>query len=85
MIYIKRRFAIGTNVKASQGKDFLCKSTWHRGEWDAAFLSDLIDFRSGSGNRFVHGGTSSRTSFRIKLKDYKVEIKQVSRIVKSPG
>ena len=43
----KRRFAIGTNIKAESGvKIFSANQLGLEGEWDAAFLSDLIDFQN---------------------------------------
>ena len=78
----KRRFAIGTNIKTESGvKIFSANQLGLEGEWDAAFPLGLNRFpRSGSGNRFVHGGTSLQEIIIpvIKLKKIvKVEIKQV--------
>ena len=78
----KRRFAMGNNIKAESGvKIFSANQLGLEGEWDAAFPLGLNRFpKSGSGNRFVHGGTSLQEIvipvIRLK-KIVKVEIQQV--------
>ena len=78
----KRRFAMGNNIKTESGvKIFSANQLGLEGEWDAAFPLGLNRFpKSGSGNRFVHGGTSLQEIvipvIRLK-KIVKVEIQQV--------
>jgi uncharacterized protein (TIGR02687 family) len=55
-----RRFALGTGIQASPGqKVFTASELGLCGSWEAVFPLGLDRFpRSGSGSRFVHGGTS---------------------------
>jgi uncharacterized protein (TIGR02687 family) len=55
-----RRFALGQGIKATAGqKVFTAEELGLSGHWQAVFPLGLDRFpRSGSGSRFVHGGTS---------------------------
>ncbi|WP_411869220.1 BREX-1 system phosphatase PglZ type A [Vulcanococcus limneticus] len=55
-----RRFALGTGIQPSAGqKVFTAADLGVSGKWEAVFPLGLDRFpRSGSGSRFVHGGTS---------------------------
>jgi uncharacterized protein (TIGR02687 family) len=55
-----RRFALGTGIKPSAGqKVFTASELGLAGSWEAVFPLGLDRYpRSGSGSRFVHGGTS---------------------------
>ncbi len=55
-----RRFALGTGIKPSAGqKVFTASELGLAGRWEAVFPLGLDRYpRSGSGSRFVHGGTS---------------------------
>ncbi|MCP9793319.1 BREX-1 system phosphatase PglZ type A [Vulcanococcus limneticus Candia 3F8] len=55
-----RRFALGTGIQPSAGqKVFTAADLGLSGKWEAVFSLGLDRYpRSGSGSRFVHGGTS---------------------------
>ena len=60
LTFKNRRFALGSGIKPSAGqKVFTAAELGLAGSWEAVFPLGLDRFpRSGSGARFVHGGTS---------------------------
>ena len=60
LTFKNRRFALGTGIQASAGqKVFSAAALGLGGSWEAVFPLGLDRYpRSGSGSRFVHGGTS---------------------------
>lgn len=60
LTYKNRRFALGDGIEPMAGqKIFSAQALGLRGGWSAVFPLGLDRFpRSGSGSRFVHGGTS---------------------------
>ena len=60
LTFRNRRFALGSGIKTSAGqKVFTAAELGLAGSWEAVFPLGLDRFpRSGSGSRFVHGGTS---------------------------
>lgn len=60
LTFKNRRFALGTGIQASAGqKVFSAAALGLGGTWEAVFPLGLDRYpRSGSGSRFVHGGTS---------------------------
>ena len=60
LTYKNRRFALGDGIEPMAGqKIFSAQALGLRGSWSAVFPLGLDRFpRSGSGSRFVHGGTS---------------------------
>ena len=79
-----RRFALGTGIKASAGqKVFSAGELGLTGEWEAVFPLGLDRFpRSGSGSRFVHGGTSLQEVV-VPVIRLKRERKDESRVVEA--
>jgi uncharacterized protein (TIGR02687 family) len=79
-----RRFALGTGIKASAGqKVFSAGELGLTGEWAAVFPLGLDRFpRSGSGSRFVHGGTSLQEVV-VPVIRLKRERKDESRVVEA--
>jgi len=79
-----RRFALGTGIKASAGqKVFSSGELGLTGEWEAVFPLGLDRFpRSGSGSRFVHGGTSLQEVV-VPVIRLKRERKDESRVVEA--
>ena len=79
-----RRFALGTGIKASAGqKLFSAEQLGMDGDWQAVFPLGLDRFPlSGSGARFVHGGTSLQEVVVPVIK-LKRERKDESRVVEA--
>ena len=79
-----RRFALGSGIKASAGhKVFSASELGLSGSWQAVFPLGLDRFpRSGSGSRFVHGGTSLQEVIVPVIK-LKRERKDESRVVEA--
>ena len=79
-----RRFALGSGIKASTGqKVFTAAELGLSGSWEAVFPLGLDRFpRSGSGSRFVHGGTSLQEVVVPVIK-LKRERKDESRVVEA--
>ena len=79
-----RRFALGSGIKASAGqKVFTAGELGLSGSWEAVFPLGLDRFpRSGSGSRFVHGGTSLQEVVVPVIK-LKRERKDESRVVEA--
>jgi len=79
-----RRFALGTGIKASAGqKVFTADELGLSGNWEAVFPLGLDRFpRSGSGSRFVHGGTSLQEVV-VPVIRLKRERKDESRVVEA--
>jgi len=79
-----RRFALGSGIKASAGqKVFSAGELGLSGSWEAVFPLGLDRFpRSGSGSRFVHGGTSLQEVVVPVIK-LKRERKDESRVVEA--
>ncbi|MFN9629141.1 MAG: BREX-1 system phosphatase PglZ type A, partial [Cyanobacteriota bacterium] len=79
-----RRFALGTGIKASAGqKVFTAGALGLTGDWQAVFPLGLDRFpRSGSGSRFVHGGTSLQEVV-VPVIRLKRDRKDVSRVVEA--
>jgi uncharacterized protein (TIGR02687 family) len=77
-----RRFALGSGIKASAGqKVFSAEQLGLIGDWQAVFPLGLDRFpRSGSGSRFVHGGTSLQEVV-VPVIRLKRERKDESRVV----
>jgi uncharacterized protein (TIGR02687 family) len=77
-----RRFALGSGIKASAGqKVFSAEQLGLSGDWQAVFPLGLDRFpRSGSGSRFVHGGTSLQEVV-VPVIRLKRERKDESRVV----
>jgi uncharacterized protein (TIGR02687 family) len=80
--YQKRRFALGSGIKPSAGqKVFNAAALGLAGNWEAVFPLGLDRFpRSGSGSRFVHGGTSLQEVV-VPVIRLKRERKDESRVV----
>ncbi|MCX5951604.1 MAG: BREX-1 system phosphatase PglZ type A [Cyanobacteria bacterium] len=80
----KRRFALGTGIKASAGqKVFTADELGLSGNWEAVFPLGLDRYpRSGSGSRFVHGGTSLQEVV-VPVIRLKRERKDESRLVEA--
>jgi uncharacterized protein (TIGR02687 family) len=79
-----RRFALGTGIKPSSGqKVFSADALGLSGNWEAVFPLGLDRFpRSGSGSRFVHGGTSLQ-EILVPVIRLKRERKDESRVVEA--
>ncbi len=79
-----RRFALGAGIKACAGqKVFTAGELGLSGSWEAVFPLGLDRFpRSGSGSRFVHGGTSLQEVVVPVIK-LKRERKDESRVVEA--
>jgi uncharacterized protein (TIGR02687 family) len=79
-----RRFALGTGIQASAGqKVFTADELGLSGNWEAVFPLGLDRFpRSGSGSRFVHGGTSLQEVV-VPVIRLKRERKDESRVVEA--
>lgn len=79
-----RRFALGRGIKASAGqKLFTADQLGLSGNWQAVFPLGLDRFpRSGSGSRFVHGGTSLQEVV-VPVIRLKRERKDESRVVEA--
>jgi uncharacterized protein (TIGR02687 family) len=79
-----RRFALGSGIKASAGqKVFTADQLGLSGNWEAVFPLGLDRFpRSGSGSRFVHGGTSLQEVV-VPVIRLKRERKDESRVVEA--
>jgi len=77
-----RRFALGTCIKPTAGqKVFTASQLGLSGDWEAVFPLGLDRFpRSGSGSRFVHGGTSLQEVV-VPVIRLKKERKEESRCV----
>jgi len=77
-----RRFVLGTGIKPNAGqKVFTAGELGLVGNWEAVFPLGLDRFpRSGSGSRFVHGGTSLQEVVVPVIK-LKRELKDESRVV----
>lgn len=77
-----RRFALGSGIKPSAGqKVFTASELGLSGSWEAVFPLGLDRFpRSGSGSRFVHGGTSLQEVV-VPVIRLKRERKDESRVV----
>jgi uncharacterized protein (TIGR02687 family) len=79
-----RRFALGSGIQASAGqKLFTADQLGLAGNWEAVFPLGLDRFpRSGSGSRFVHGGTSLQEVV-VPVIRLKRERKDESRVVEA--
>ncbi len=79
-----RRFALGTGIKPSAGqKVFTASELGLAGNWEAVFPLGLDRYpRSGSGSRFVHGGTSLQEVV-VPVIRLKRERKDESRVVEA--
>jgi uncharacterized protein (TIGR02687 family) len=79
-----RRFALGLGIKATTGqKVFTAAELGLAGTWEAVFPLGLDRFpRSGSGSRFVHGGTSLQEVV-VPVIRLKRERKDESRVVEA--
>jgi uncharacterized protein (TIGR02687 family) len=79
-----RRFALGTGIQANAGqKVFTADELGLSGNWEAVFPLGLDRFpRSGSGSRFVHGGTSLQEVV-VPVIRLKRERKDESRVVEA--
>jgi hypothetical protein len=79
-----RRFALGTGIKPSAGqKVFTASELGLAGSWEAVFPLGLDRYpRSGSGSRFVHGGTSLQEVV-VPVIRLKRERKDESRVVEA--
>ena len=84
LTFKNRRFALGTGIKASAGqKLFTADALGLSGNWEAVFPLGLDRYpRSGSGSRFVHGGTSLQEVVVPVIK-LKRERKDESRVVEA--
>jgi len=84
LTFKNRRFALGTGIKASAGqKVFTADELGLSGNWEAVFPLGLDRFpRSGSGSRFVHGGTSLQEVV-VPVIRLKRERKDESRVVEA--
>jgi hypothetical protein len=82
LTFKNRRFALGTGIKTSAGqKVFTATDLGLSGSWEAVFPLGLDRFpRSGSGSRFVHGGTSLQEVV-VPVIRLKRERKDESRVV----
>lgn len=79
-----RRFALGSGIKPSAGqKVFTASELGLSGSWEAVFPLGLDRYpRSGSGSRFVHGGTSLQEVV-VPVIRLKRERKDESRVVEA--
>ena len=79
-----RRFALGSGIQASAGqKVFNASELGLSGSWEAVFPLGLDRYpRSGSGSRFVHGGTSLQEVV-VPVIRLKRERKDESRVVEA--
>jgi uncharacterized protein (TIGR02687 family) len=79
-----RRFALGSGIKPSAGqKVFTASELGLAGNWEAVFPLGLDRYpRSGSGSRFVHGGTSLQEVV-VPVIRLKRERKDESRVVEA--
>jgi len=79
-----RRFALGAGIKPSAGqKVFTASELGLAGSWEAVFPLGLARYpRSGSGSRFVHGGTSLQEVV-VPVIRLKRERKDESRVVEA--
>jgi uncharacterized protein (TIGR02687 family) len=84
LTFKNRRFALGTGINASAGqKVFTADELGLSGNWEAVFPLGLDRFpRSGSGSRFVHGGTSLQEVV-VPVIRLKRERKDESRVVEA--
>ena len=84
LTFKNRRFALGSGIKTSAGqKVFSAGELGLAGNWEAVFPLGLDRFpRSGSGSRFVHGGTSLQEVV-VPVIRLKRERKDVSRVVEA--
>jgi uncharacterized protein (TIGR02687 family) len=84
LTFKNRRFALGSGIKPSAGqKVFTAAELGLAGSWEAVFPLGLDRFpRSGSGARFVHGGTSLQEVV-VPVIRLKRERKDESRVVEA--
>jgi len=84
LTFKNRRFALGTGIKPSAGqKVFTASELGLAGSWGAVFPLGLDRYpRSGSGSRFVHGGTSLQEVV-VPVIRLKRERKDGSRVVEA--
>ena len=84
LTFKNRRFALGTGIKPSAGqKVFTASQLGLAGSWEAVFPLGLDRYpRSGSGSRFVHGGTSLQEVV-VPVIRLKRERKDESRVVEA--
>lgn len=84
LTFKNRRFALGNGIKPNAGqKVFTASELGLAGSWDAVFPLGLDRYpRSGSGSRFVHGGTSLQEVV-VPVIRLKRERKDESRVVEA--
>ncbi|QPN59737.1 BREX-1 system phosphatase PglZ type A [Synechococcus sp. CBW1002] len=84
LTFKNRRFALGSGIKPSAGqKVFTAAELGLTGSWEAVFPLGLDRYpRSGSGSRFVHGGTSLQEVV-VPVIRLKRERKDESRVVEA--
>jgi len=84
LTYKNRRFALGTAIQPSAGqKVFTAAELGLSGSWEAVFPLGLDRYpRSGSGSRFVHGGTSLQEVV-VPVIRLRKERKDESRVVEA--
>ena len=84
LTFKNRRFALGSGIKPSAGqKVFTASELGLAGNWEAVFPLGLDRYpRSGSGSRFVHGGTSLQEVV-VPVIRLKRERKDESRVVEA--
>lgn len=84
LTYKNRRFALGSGIQPSAGqKVFTADELGLTGSWEAVFPLGLDRYpRSGSGSRFVHGGTSLQEVV-VPVIRLKKERKDESRVVEA--
>jgi uncharacterized protein (TIGR02687 family) len=84
LTFKNRRFALGSGIKPSSGqKVFTASELGLAGNWEAVFPLGLDRYpRSGSGSRFVHGGTSLQEVV-VPVIRLKRERKDESRVVEA--
>lgn len=84
LTYKNRRFALGSGINANPGqKVFTAAELGLTGSWEAVFPLGLDRYpRSGSGSRFVHGGTSLQEVV-VPVIRLKKERKDESRVVEA--
>jgi uncharacterized protein (TIGR02687 family) len=84
LTFKNRRFALGTGIKPNAGqKVFTASELGLAGSWEAVFPLGLDRYpRSGSGSRFVHGGTSLQEVV-VPVIRLKRERKDESRVVEA--
>ena len=84
LTFKNRRFALGSGIKPSAGqKVFTASELGLSGDWEAVFPLGLDRYpRSGSGSRFVHGGTSLQEVV-VPVIRLKRERKDESRVVEA--